>query len=912
MNCRVSFKVSALGFGLAFLCLAGSETPAGAQAPDGFSDVVIFATNSVLLKKDASATGDVVVNDATAGPHLDHGYELSLDKNVAIDGVARADSVRLKQGAGATGGVECNDGSGVSCGGLALPVFGFLPAFQPSDPRPDAPDVTVPPGGSATLAEGEYGHISVGAGGSVVFTGGLYQARSIAGGAGSSLLFDGASDVRLVGRLRLAKESTLGPSDGAAIGAESIIVYVGGINGQDGGLHSEPKAARFAKECSVSATLYVPNGTLLFKMSAVARGSFLARDFMSDKDGEFVLDSFYANKPPTADAQEVFTEGETPLDIILSGSDPEGGSLAFSIVSDPSEGSLGPITPIVPPPVGHCSESAAPCLVDADCPGGEICILQQPATTSAEVTYTPTGPCPIIDEVVTCPEDSFLFAVTDPEGLSSDPAEVGINAPGDTTPPPDPLEDVVAHATTVETLLDTAVTVTLHGSAPCVGECDGVDDVELTFSIVAGSGPFSGVLGPLTQGSGTPQRTASVDYTPNLGFAGADSFDFQVAGDTNGDGDTDDPGETSTATATIEVQAPAPPQDPVADPVVATTEMNTEVLIGLSGTPGTQGGAPLALPMSLGSGFDVGDNGQIDAGASRGVPPGGPTPITIGAGWTATLDVPPAFFWQGIPPVLSTDGPFTFDGEACVSVTDDFQKGDQFRLIDNGTELGSTPLVAVDEDSTEVGPDAAYADSTWSSGSFEVGDGSHSIDIEILPPNSFPTGRGYIRVDSLDSAFCSDTCGLTFTVEDPPTSGTVGFISQTSTTTAEILYTPNQGFVGIDSFVYGVTDCFGNLAIAPVDLTIIDVNACTNCYTLTVQLAGTGAGDVTSNPTGIACPSSSCAADFTQNSAVILQARPVDEFVFSGWSGDCSGGSPLLTVVLDSDKTCTATFSDGQ
>ncbi|MDH3524285.1 MAG: cadherin-like domain-containing protein, partial [Acidobacteriota bacterium] len=223
--------------------------------------------------------------------------------------------------------------------------------------------------------------------------------------------------------------------------------------------------------------------------------------------------------------------------------------------------------------------------------------------------------------------------------------------------------------------------------------------------------------------------------------------------------------------------------------------------------------------------------------------------------------------------------------------------------------LGTTPLVPVDASSLPVGPDAAYADPTYSSGTFEVGEGSHAIDIEIVPPNSFSSGQGYIRVDPLDSAFCSDTCGLTFSIQSPPSNGTLGLVSQTSSTTAQILYTPDQGFVGIDSFAYGVTDCYGGLAVALVDLIILDVNACTNCYTLTVQLAGTGAGDVTSNPLGIACPSSACAADFTQNSAVVLQARPVEEFVFGGWSGDCSGGSPLLTVVLNGDKTCVATFN---
>jgi len=136
----------------------------------------------------------------------------------------------------------------------------------------------------------------------------------------------------------------------------------------------------------------------------------------------------------------------------------------------------------------------------------------------------------------------------------------------------------------------------------------------------------------------------------------------------------------------------------------------------------------------------VGDNGQCDSVVND-------PPIAIGAGWSATTAVPPAFFWSGTIPVLSVSGPFTFTstGVVRVDVTDDFLKGDQFNVYDNAVLVGTTSLVAVDDTSSDVGPDAAFIDPTYSSGSFFLGPGSHSIDIEAIG-NSFSGGRGYIRV----------------------------------------------------------------------------------------------------------------------------------------------------------------------
>ena len=76
---------------------------------------------------------------------------------------------------------------------------------------------------------------------------------------------------------------------------------------------------------------------------------------------------------------------------------------------------------------------------------------------------------------------------------------------------------------------------------------------------------------------------------------------------------------------------------------------------------------------------------------------------------------------------------------------------------------------------------------------------------------------------------------------------------------------------------------------------------------LTVSIAGTGAGTVTSTPSGISCPTI-CSFTFPPNTPVTLSETPGSNDAFSSWAGACTG-SANCSVTLDASMSITANFS---
>jgi hypothetical protein len=77
-------------------------------------------------------------------------------------------------------------------------------------------------------------------------------------------------------------------------------------------------------------------------------------------------------------------------------------------------------------------------------------------------------------------------------------------------------------------------------------------------------------------------------------------------------------------------------------------------------------------------------------------------------------------------------------------------------------------------------------------------------------------------------------------------------------------------------------------------------------FTLTVATAGTGGGLVYMSPGSTGCRS--CQQGFDIGTSVTLTPAPDASSVFTGWSGDCSGGG-ACQVTMDRVRSVTATFA---
>ena len=83
----------------------------------------------------------------------------------------------------------------------------------------------------------------------------------------------------------------------------------------------------------------------------------------------------------------------------------------------------------------------------------------------------------------------------------------------------------------------------------------------------------------------------------------------------------------------------------------------------------------------------------------------------------------------------------------------------------------------------------------------------------------------------------------------------------------------------------------------------------TSPQNLSVLTGGSGYGRITSSPSGIDCGKDSpgnCTAVFPRGTTVDLTAQPDSFSLFNGWSGDCSGSNPMISVPMTLQVSCSA------
>jgi hypothetical protein len=77
---------------------------------------------------------------------------------------------------------------------------------------------------------------------------------------------------------------------------------------------------------------------------------------------------------------------------------------------------------------------------------------------------------------------------------------------------------------------------------------------------------------------------------------------------------------------------------------------------------------------------------------------------------------------------------------------------------------------------------------------------------------------------------------------------------------------------------------------------------------LSISTTGTGSGSISSAPIGILC-GGICETSFADGTSVTLTATPAESSTFSGWSGACSGTSPVCTISMSAARSAVASFT---
>ncbi len=175
---------------------------------------------------------------------------------------------------------------------------------------------------------------------------------------------------------------------------------------------------------------------------------------------------------------------------------------------------------------------------------------------------------------------------------------------------------------------------------------------------------------------------------------------------------------------------------------------------------------------------------------------------------------------------------------------------------------------------------------------------------------------------------CSDTATVCTVIMNGNRSVTADFTPQTFTLTASsgsngrispsgnwtvpngagatFTITPNAGYriadVQVDGASVGAVSGYTFSAVSASHTITARFAKQTNygAYALTVNKNGDGTGIISQSPSG---------QNFTLGTVVTLNAAPASDSTFAGWSGVCKGTVPTCIVVMNAQKSATATFT---
>jgi len=280
--------------------------------------------------------------------------------------------------------------------------------------------------------------------------------------------------------------------------------------------------------------------------SATDSFTFTVNDGTVDSPQATMTITVVGNQAPVAAAASTSTNEDQLRDVTLTGSDPDGDTLAFAVVDQPANGTVSAPAPASCDPSGECTTT---------------------------VTYTPS---PNFPQGTTAVDDPFTFTVSDGSATSAKgTVAVTVN------PVPD---DPVAADDLATTPEDTGTTV----------------DVLANDTDADGNSLTVTSAGPTAEPGGTATPTPDgleVAYTPAAGLCGEDSFPYTV---------DDGTGRTATATVTVEVDCVTDPPSVSTDGPYSGTEGSPVTLAGVVADPDAGGPPTSEWTFAAGAGVDAG------------------------------------------------------------------------------------------------------------------------------------------------------------------------------------------------------------------------------------------------------------------------------------------------------------------
>jgi hypothetical protein len=199
-----------------------------------------------------------------------------------------------------------------------------------------------------------------------------------------------------------------------------------------------------------------------------------------------------------------------------------------------------------------------------------------------------------------------------------------------------------------------------------------------------------------------------------------------------------------------------------------------------------------------------------------------------------------------------------------------------------------------------------YVDTTSTVTSFQDpagGPGSGAITVTTDPIFTLTvaeTGAGSGTVTSSPSGInCSSTSNQCAS----------GFASGTPVTLSAVPTPLSSTFTGWSGAgCSGIGTCV--ITVSQAQSAVI-ANFAQVTYPLSITESGSGSGQVTSNPSGINCSSTSnqCSSSFTGGTAVTLTASAASGSAFAGWSGGGCSGTASCVTTMNQAQNVTATFT---